>query len=157
MEKSPVHCMKILNHLSKKSIFVLLLFTVISLISGCDYFFPPLSGDKIPVEEVYKYLNKHKGESDLVLLDVRTKKEFDSLRIENAVNLDFSMTDFPDFISKLDKEKRYIIVDQNGKKAAMAFELMREQRFGKVHYITGGLDEWSKNNFPVIENKLNPY
>jgi hydroxyacylglutathione hydrolase len=149
MKKSPVHSMQNISQLYKKCLIYLLFFLTITFNAGCDYFFPPLSGDKIPVEEAYKYLIKHKGESDLILLDVRTKKEFDSLRIENAVNLDFSMTDFPEYTSKFDKEKRYIIVDQNGKKAAMAFELMREQRFGKVHYITGGLDEWQKNNFPL--------
>lgn len=117
--------------------------------AGCDYFFPPLSGDKIPVEEAAKFIQKNSGNPDVILLDIRIKKQYDSVRIENSVNIDFSQTDFPDQISKLDHEKRYIIIDENGRKAAMALELMREQRFPKIHYITGGINEWIKLDMPV--------
>ncbi len=149
MEKSPVHCMSILNYLSKKSIYISLLFTVFSLLSGCEYFFPSLNRDKISVEDAANFLNKHKGDPEVILLDIRTKREYDSLNIENSVHLDFSMTDFPDMIDKLDKNKRYIIIDQNGKRSPMAFELMKEQKFPKVHYITGGINEWVKAAYPV--------
>lgn len=137
-----------------KKLFTFYLFLIsIFLIPGCNYFFPPLSGDKITVEEASGFLNKNKGNPEVILLDVRTKKEFDSLNIENSINLDFSLPDFPEMTGKLDKENRYIIVDQNGKKAAMAFELMKEQRFSKVHYMIGGINEWVKNNLPVTKRK----
>lgn len=149
MKKSPLHSIKI----SSKNSIIPVVFISVILISfnfaGCDYFFPPLSGDKIPVEEAAKFIQKNVGNPDVILLDIRTKKQYDSVRIENSVNFDFSQTDFPDQISKLDHEKRYIIIDENGRKAAMALELMREQRFPKIHYITGGINEWIKLDMPV--------
>lgn len=149
MKKSPLHSIKI----SSENSIIPVVFISVILISfnfaGCDYFFPPLSGDKIPVEEAAKFIQKNSGNPDVILLDIRTKKQFDSVRIENSVNFDFSQTDFPDQISKLDHEKRYIIIDENGRKAAMALELMREQRFPKIHYITGGINEWIKLDMPV--------
>lgn len=132
-----------------KYFMICLYFAAISVIPGCDYFFPPLRADKVTVQEASNFINNHKGDSQLVLLDLRSKREFDSLNIENSVNLDFSAPDFPGMTEKLDKEKRYILIDENGKRSAMAFELMKEQRFTKIHYIIGGMNEWVKFNLPV--------
>lgn len=149
MKKSPLHSMRFLSYPGHKSLLQIGLFTLLFIIQGCEYLFPSLRSDKITVEEAAVFLENHKNDADVVLLDIRSKREFDSLRIENSVNLDFSMPDFPDMISKMDREKRYILIDQNGRKGAMAFELMKEQRFPKIHYIIGGFDQWSKNNYPV--------
>lgn len=123
--------------------------TIIPVFQGCDYLFPPLNGDKITSEDASKYINKHKDDPDLIILDIRPKNEYDSVKIENSINLDYSMPDFPEMTDKLDKTKRYIIVDKNGKRGPLAFELMREQKFLKVHYIIGGIEEWVKLKYPV--------
>ncbi len=135
--------------LIKSMKFLLLCFILSFVIEGCDYFFPPLPGDKVTVEEASKFLDKHKGDPDVVLMDVRSKKQYDSLNIESSVNIDFSQTDFPEITAKLNKDMRYLIIDENGRKSAMALELMKEQRFSKVHYIIGGINEWVKKGFPV--------
>ena len=158
MKNSPVHSLHftLLNRVKLIAYYQynLVIFIIsILLLSGCDYLFPPLRVDKITIEEAFNFLNKHKGDTKVVLLDIRTKTEYDSLNIDNSINIDFSKPDFPDITEKLDKEKRYIIIDDNGKKAAMAFELMKEQRFSKVHYMIGGINEWVKNNLPVTKRK----
>ena len=148
MKKSPVYCS------NKKVSFILTVLMIIAgAIQGCDYFFPPLSGDKISPEEAYGYINKHKNDKDVILLDVGTKREFDSLSIENSLNLDFTLPDFPAMVQKLDKEKRYILFDLNGKKSAMAFELMKEEKFTKVHYVAGGFAEWQNKKLPFLQLK----
>lgn len=153
MKKSPVHCsiktaVKTIP-IILRSVLIILPFFILSIFTGCDYFFPPLSGEKLPVEEASKFIFKNRDNKDVVLLDIRTKREFDSVKIEGSVNLDFSMPDFPEMVSKLDKDKRYIIVDQNGIRSAMAAELLKEERFPKVHFISGGIESWIKNNLPV--------
>lgn len=149
IKKSLLHSMSICLNLCRKILMIVFMLSYINLFSGCEYLFPSLRSDKISSEEAAVYLEKHKGDTEVVLVDIRTKPEFDSVRIENSVNIDFSLPDFPDTIGKLDKEKRYILVDQNGRKSAMAFELMKEQRFPKIHYIIGGMNEWTKCSFPV--------
>lgn len=153
MKKSPFHCI-IQTDGSNHFVFIktiMLFIPVIFLVifSGCDYFFPPLSGEKLSVEEASNFISKNRDNKDVVLLDIRTKREFDSVKIAGSVNLDYSMPDFPEMVSKLDKEKRYIIIDQNGIKSAMAVELLKEERFLKVHFITGGIENWIKSNLPV--------
>lgn len=141
--------MNIHSYLPYKIFSVLAMVSFVILFQGCEYLFPSLRSDKITVEEAAVFLAKHKGADDVVLIDIRTKNEFDSVKIENSVNIDFSLPEFPDTINKLEKDKRYILVDQNGRKSAMAYELMKEQRFPKIHYIIGGINEWTKFNFPV--------
>lgn len=149
MKKSPVHSIKILKANLNTILAIVVIITIIPVFTGCDYLFPPLNGDKITPEDADKYINKHKDDPDLVILDIRPKNEFDSVKIDNSVNLDYSMPDFPEMTDKLDRNKRYIIVDKNGKRGPLAFELMREQKFLKVHYIIGGIEEWVRLSFPV--------
>ncbi|MCI0448766.1 MAG: rhodanese-like domain-containing protein [Chlorobi bacterium] len=130
-----------------RSIFVILIISVI--FTSCEYFFPSLSGDKITVEEAYNFLKKHKGDEDIVLLDVRTKVQYDKIHIQGAVLMDYERTTFPDEIEKLDRKKTYIIYSQNNKWSANTFELMKELNFPNVHYIAGGIEEWQKQNLPM--------
>ncbi|MBE2228056.1 MAG: rhodanese-like domain-containing protein [Ignavibacteria bacterium] len=151
MKNSPVHSM--LFHAALHRIACMLpLFTVLSIFTvGCDYFFPPLTGEKIEVEEAERFISRNKDNPDIILLDIRPKTQYDSVRIENSINLDFTQTDFPEMITRLDPEKRYILIDDNGRKSAMAFELMKEQRFPKVHYIAGGLTEWVRSGYKTVK------
>lgn len=119
------------------------------LFSSCDYFFPPLSGDKIDVNEAYSFLKKHKGSSDIVLIDLRTKEEYDKGYLEGSVSIDFRQADSPAKLEALDREKRYILYSKGSTEGLMAFELMKELRFENVHVITGGFDEWKAKGLPL--------
>jgi rhodanese-related sulfurtransferase len=119
-----------------------------ALFSSCDYFFPPLSGDKIDVDEAYSYLKKHKADNDVVLIDLRTKEEYDKGHIEGAVLIDFRQADSPKKLEQLDKTKRYILYSKTSTESFMAFELMKELRFENVHSITGGWDAWKSKGLP---------
>lgn len=132
-----------------RAIITYLLLIPALLLSSCDYFFPPLSSDKIDVQEAFTFLKKHKGDENMVILDIRTKDEFDKGHLENAILLDYSQTSFPSEVEKLDKEKRYIIMDSNGKKSMNTLELMKELRIEKAHAIIGGMEEWKKQGLPL--------
>ncbi len=128
---------------------ILVQFVLLISVPSCDYFFPPLSGDRITSKEAFEYLKKHSTDKDLVLLDIRKKEEYDRSHIQNAINLDYDQTDFPDKIEKLDKNIRYIIYDDSGKKSLNTLELMLELRFQKIHAIVGGFEQWRKESLPV--------
>jgi rhodanese-related sulfurtransferase len=119
------------------------------LFSACEYLFPSLPGDKVTVEQAYNYIKKHQGDEDLVLLDVRTKEEYDKARLPNAVLIDYKQVSFPSEIEKLDKNKTYLIYSGDDYRSANTFELMKELRFKNIHYIIGGIDQWQKQNFPL--------
>ncbi len=139
-------------HILERSKTVLIYSSLIFFVcvfSGCDYLFPPLKSEKISVSEAERYISKHKGSPELVIIDLRTKAEFDKGHIEDAVNLDYNLTDFPAMIDKLDKGKRYIIYDNGDKKSLKTLELMKENKILSGHIIVGGLDEWKKQGLPL--------
>ena len=121
----------------------------ICLLPGCDYLFPPLKSDKISVSEADRYISKHKGSPELVIIDLRPKAEFDKGHIEDAINLDYNLTDFPTMIDKLDKGKRYIMYDPGDRNSLKTLELMRESKILAAHIIVGGFDEWKKQGLPL--------
>lgn len=65
----------------------------------------------------------------VVLLDVRTPKEFAEGHIEGAVNIDVKSDDFSEQIGKLDKTKTYFIYCKSGVRALDATEKMRKSDF----------------------------
>lgn len=136
-----------MNNLLKK-LMICGIIAILTL-SSCNYLFPDLTSEKIDVKEAYTFLKKHKGDEEIVLLDLRTKEEFDKLHIEGAVNMDFTQTTFPGEVEKLDKEKRYLLIDMTQRKSLNTLQLMMELRFDKVHVIMGGMDEWNKQGLPV--------
>jgi rhodanese-related sulfurtransferase len=129
--------------------YIKLLSIALIFFQSCDYLFPPFSGDKITVDQAYRYIKKNQGDEDLVVLDVRTKEEYDKAHLKNAVLLDYRQPSFPAEIEKLDKNKTYIIYSGNDGRSANTFQLMKELRFSDAHYIDGGIDQWQKQGLPL--------
>jgi rhodanese-related sulfurtransferase len=116
------------------------------LFSSCDYFFPPLSGDRIPVKRIL--LRKHSDDKDIVILDVRSKQEYDEFHLRSSILLDYKETSFPAEIEKLDRSKRYLIFSRGSTESFNTLELMIELKFSRVHAVIGGIDEWKRENLP---------
>ena len=95
--------------------------------------------DKVPsvsAEEAKKLLEKNE---DYVLLDVRTKIEYDKWRIEGAklYPLDTLMKTY----KELDKSKKYLIICLSGGRSACAAYALRQLGF-EAFNIRGGMLEW---------------
>lgn len=105
--------------------------------------------------EAFVMIEKNKDNSNLVILDVRTVKEFEDEHIENAINLDFYSETFKDDLNKLDKNKMYIAHCQLGGRSAKTLEIMKGLGFIEVYNITGGIAEWKNKGLPTIKQKEN--
>lgn len=95
--------------------------------------------DKVPsvtAEEAKSLLEKDKN---YVLLDVRTKMEYDKWRIEGAklYSLDTLMNTY----KELDKSKKYLIICLSGGRSACATYALRQLGF-EAFNIKGGMLEW---------------
>src|SRR5437868_12048214 len=73
----------------------------------------------ISVEE----FDKLRADKNNVVLDVRTKKEFDAGHIPGAVNLDWNGPDFAKKAAELDKSKTYLVHCAAGVRSAKACDL----------------------------------
>ena len=100
----------------------------------------------ISIDETASLLNKDK---DVVVLDVRTPKEFQAGHIKGATNINFQDKDFADRVAKLDKSKTYVIHCAAGGRSARACKKMDGLNFSKLYNLEGGMGAWEKAGKPV--------
>lgn len=84
-----------------------------------------------------------------VVLDVRTRREYEEGHIPGAVLLDFNSPDFGKELAKLDKNKTYLVHCAVGGRSAKAARKMEEMGFQRVFNLLGGMRAWEKAGKPV--------
>ena len=82
-----------------------------------------------------------KNNSNAVVVDVRTRGEFNSGRIPGAINIDLMGADFRERIAALDKSKMYLVYCRSGSRSAQACTLMAAQGLN-VSNLSGGIISW---------------
>ncbi len=150
---------KILEEKSKFLLLFLILAVVVSL-SACttlnnnynynDNIVQNSFIKSVDVLTAKKIIDENKNNNDFVILDVRTPEEFNSGKIENSENINFYSPDFKEQLSKLDKNKVYLVYCRSGSRSAKAVKIMEELGFKKVYNVEGGIISWKKNNLPLI-------
>jgi rhodanese-related sulfurtransferase len=94
----------------------------------------------VGVEEFEKMWKEKKG----VVLDVRTKKEFEEGHIPGSVNIDINALDFEKRISELDKGKTYLVHCASGVRSVRACDKMGRMEFKELYNLQGGMKAWQK-------------
>jgi rhodanese-related sulfurtransferase len=90
-----------------------------------------------------------KADINAVVLDVRTKEEYQKGHIPGSVLLDFNSEDFQQKLAKLDKNKTYLVHCAGGGRSARACKKMETLDFSKVFNLEGGMRAWEKAGKPV--------
>ena len=85
-----------------------------------------------------------------IILDVRTPGEFSSGQIKGANNIDFRSDDFETNISRLDKNKTYLVYCHSGNRSSQAVSMMKDKGFKSLKNLDGGIANWVAENLPVV-------
>jgi len=93
--------------------------------------------------------DKLRQQTNSVVLDVRTPKEFTAGHIPGAVNIDWNGADFQKKVSALDKSKTYLVQCAVGGRSAKAAEKMMTLQFTNVYNLEGGIKAWEKAGKPI--------
>ena len=93
--------------------------------------------------------DKLRGQTNTVVLDVRTEKEFKAGHIPGAVNLDFNAPDFAKKAGALDKSKTYLVHCAGGVRSAKACGVMNQIAFTNLVNLEPGFKAWEKAGKPV--------
>jgi rhodanese-related sulfurtransferase len=104
---------------------------------------------RIGIEEYEKL----RANTNVVILDVRSKSEFDKGRIPGAINIDINSTRFADAASALDKSKAYLVNCAVGMRSAKACKKMETMGFTNLFDLSPGFDGWKKAGRPVEKEK----
>jgi rhodanese-related sulfurtransferase len=116
------------------------------------------AADKPPVPKGVKNatveeFDKLRAGGDVVVLDVRTPKEFAAGHIPGAVNLDWNASDFTSKAAKLDTNKTYLVHCAGGVRSAKACGKLHELNFPKLVNLEPGFRDWEKAGKPVEKAK----
>lgn len=81
-------------------------------------------------------------ESDIQVLDVRTRPEFDNGHISGAKQINYLSTSFSENLSALDKQAPYIVHCKSGNRSSKAVEIMQREGFTNIYHLDGGYKAW---------------
>lgn len=81
---------------------------------------------------------------DVVLIDVRTKPEYDAGHIPGAINIDYLSYDFWYRMEQLDPERTYFIYCRTSRRSVRTCTLMRNGGFKHIYHLDGGWNLWSE-------------
>ena len=141
------------------SLTCLALLLIASLItSGCtiitgeriDTASPTAQVYDITVQKAYSLIQENEGNSDFVILDVRTPEEYSEGHIEGSINIDYYADDFENSLDELDKEKTYLVYCRSGRRSASARDIMSELGFKNIYNMSGGILDWQSADYPVV-------
>lgn len=88
-----------------------------------------------------KELDEKKG---MVLLDVRTDKEYEEGHIPGAVHIQLS--EIGDKIKKLKKDKELVVFCQNGNKSIWAIKRLMGMGYKNLYNLKGGYNAWKRSH-----------
>lgn len=91
------------------------------------------------------------SESELTILDIRPKQDYDIEHIVDAINLDYNGHNFQKKVDKLDKHKSYIIYCKSGVRGGYFMEKMKESGFKGAYNILGGFVGWKVRKLPTFK------
>jgi len=93
--------------------------------------------------------DKLRANTNAVVLDVRTKSEFDAGHIPGAINIDYNAPGFQEKVAKLDPSKIYLVHCAAGRRSANACKVMEKIAFTNLVDLEPGFRAWEKAGKPV--------
>ncbi len=86
---------------------------------------------------------KQMSKDDVIVLDVRTPAEYDSIRIEGSVLINVQDTaSFNQKVNELDPEKHYLLYCRSGRRSMTAAKVLKQKGFKHVSDLQNGIRGW---------------
>ena len=96
-------------------------------------------------------LETMRARPELVVLDVRTPREFAAGHIDGAINIDFKNANFATEIAKLDGAQDYIIHCRSGGRSTASLTAFKNEGFSHIIHMDGGMIGWNKSGLPTVK------
>jgi rhodanese-related sulfurtransferase len=103
----------------------------------------------VSAKEAANLIDNHDGDNDFAILDIRTPGEFKSGHLPDSVLIDFYSKTFAEKISRLDKNKTYLIYCRSGNRSARSLGLFQNLKFQKVYHMASGIIGWNAEGLPL--------
>lgn len=100
----------------------------------------------ITIDEAAKLV---KSDTNVVVLDVRTPREFEAGHIKGATNINFNDKEFAKRVAALDKDKTYIVHCAAGGRSGKACEQIKTMDFKNMLHMNQGFNAWKEAGKPI--------
>ena len=103
-------------------------------------------------KDSFELIQKYKGDSNFVLLDLRPENMFKDEHIEGAIFFDVFSDKFNDWAKTLNKEKVYFLYCTIGHRSKIALDKMKEMGFKTLYNLEKGIKEWKSEGYKTSKD-----
>ena len=87
---------------------------------------------------------------EMIVLDVRTAKEYRRGHIEGAINVSYLSFSFRKRLKELDPDVAYLVHCKSGHRSNRSVSIMLSKDFKDLTHMDGGFDAWKKADLPFV-------
>lgn len=113
----------------------------------------------VPTMTVAELVKKIENDEDFILVDVRTKEEYDTARIDSEMltHIPRGLVEFSGIKGeKLPQDRTYVIYCKGGDRGAQVVKMMQDYGYKNVYNLDGGIQKWiTEGN--VVANDLGSF
>lgn len=84
-------------------------------------------------------------QKEVLVLDVRTRQEYEVGHLPSAINIDIYASDFWERISELDRDQKYAVYCRSGNRSSQAINMMKDMGFSQLVELDGGVIAWTRS------------
>lgn len=90
-----------------------------------------------------------KAHQNMVILDIRTMKEYAAGHIKKAKHIDFFENNFKTNLEKLDRKKSYLVHCASGGRSGRSLQIFKDLGFTSIYHMNDGWKGWEKEGYPA--------
>jgi rhodanese-related sulfurtransferase len=95
-------------------------------------------------------IEENRGNDKFVIIDLRTRNEFDEGHIEGARLIPYYAVNFNRMVSQLDRDATILLSCQKGRQSPLALRALQKLKFTDVRFIEGGIEAWVEAGLPLV-------
>lgn len=105
--------------------------------------------DGLNLISVHKLKNKLKNREEIILLDVRKKKEWDEGHIEGAKNI--YVGELEEKLDKIPKEFLVIVYCDSSRRSSIAASILKKHGYNSVYNVLGSMTAWKNAGYEIVK------
>ena len=110
----------------------------------------------LTAKEAKALIEAQSQDTQFVILDIRTPKEYRAGHISGAINIDYYNPKFTSNLDQLDKTKTYLIYCRSGNRTGNSLKAFSKLGFNNLYHLKRGIIDWQTNKFELITNSGDP-
>ena len=100
--------------------------------------------------EALQLIEERRGQADFLIVDLRSREEFEQGHIEGARLIPYYAVNFTRIVSQLDRNATILLYCQRGRQSPLAFRALEKLRFTDVRILDGGVAAWTEAGYPLV-------